>query len=151
LHVYEVRPRKDHRGVDLISDALPFGRLWYAGPDAVANAIGYAKFYSRSHDAVIRVFDEAGDVIETHEHAGDFKDSFSSGFLTVLQKTSPATQQPMGLENRFDCHSSLQQKLIAMSRTPTLVRKLLRLKIMSNSTLIRIWTPTLFPLTNPDS
>ena len=23
----EVRPRKDHRGVDLISDALPFGRL----------------------------------------------------------------------------------------------------------------------------
>jgi hypothetical protein len=27
--VYEVRPRKDKRGVDLISDALPFGRLWY--------------------------------------------------------------------------------------------------------------------------
>jgi hypothetical protein len=24
MHVYEVRPRKDHRGVDLISDALPF-------------------------------------------------------------------------------------------------------------------------------
>src|SRR4029453_13109474 len=23
-HAYEVRPRKDHRGVDLISDALPF-------------------------------------------------------------------------------------------------------------------------------
>jgi hypothetical protein len=28
-HVYEVRPHKDHRVVDLISDALPFGRLWY--------------------------------------------------------------------------------------------------------------------------
>jgi hypothetical protein len=28
-HSYEVRPRKDKRGVDLISDALPFGRLWY--------------------------------------------------------------------------------------------------------------------------
>ena len=28
-HLYEVSPRKDHRGVDLISDALPFGRLWY--------------------------------------------------------------------------------------------------------------------------
>jgi hypothetical protein len=28
-HVYEVRPRKDHRGVDLISEALPFGALWY--------------------------------------------------------------------------------------------------------------------------
>jgi hypothetical protein len=58
-HVYEVRPRKDHRGVDLISDALPFGRLWYAGPNAVSNAIGFAKFYSRSHDAVIRVYDES--------------------------------------------------------------------------------------------
>jgi hypothetical protein len=57
-HVYEVRPRKDHRGVDLISDVLPFGRLWYAEPNAVANAINYAKFFSRSHDAVIRVYDE---------------------------------------------------------------------------------------------
>ena len=27
LHIYEVRPRKDKRGVNLISDALPFGRL----------------------------------------------------------------------------------------------------------------------------
>ena len=36
MHVYEVRPRKDHRGVDLISDALPFGRLWYDGPNAAA-------------------------------------------------------------------------------------------------------------------
>ncbi len=26
MHAYEVRPRKDRRGVDLISDALPFGR-----------------------------------------------------------------------------------------------------------------------------
>ena len=32
----KIRPRKDHRDVDLISDALPFGRLWYGGPDAVA-------------------------------------------------------------------------------------------------------------------
>jgi len=31
VHVYEIRPRKDHRGVDLISDVLPYGRLWYAG------------------------------------------------------------------------------------------------------------------------
>jgi len=41
LHVYEVRPRKDHRGVDLISDVLLFGRL-YGEPNAVTNAIGYA-------------------------------------------------------------------------------------------------------------
>jgi hypothetical protein len=33
MHVYEVRPRKDQRGVDLISDVLPFGRLWYGEPD----------------------------------------------------------------------------------------------------------------------
>jgi hypothetical protein len=42
--VYEVRPRKDKRGFDLISDALPFGRLWYGEPNAISNAIGYAKF-----------------------------------------------------------------------------------------------------------
>ena len=41
------------------------GRLWYIDRDAVSNAIGYAKFYSRSRDAVIRVYDEAGNVIET--------------------------------------------------------------------------------------
>ena len=74
MNVYEVRPRKDHRGVNLISDALPFGRLWYGEPDAVTNAIGYARFYSRSHDAVIRVLDETGNVIETHEEAGEFKE-----------------------------------------------------------------------------
>jgi len=37
-------------------------------------SIGYAKFRSRSHDAVIRIYDAAGNVIETHEHTGDFKD-----------------------------------------------------------------------------
>ena len=30
-HLYEVRPRKDCCGFDLMSDALPFGRLWYDG------------------------------------------------------------------------------------------------------------------------
>ena len=54
MGVYEVRPRKDHRGVDLISDVLPFGRLWYGEPNAISNAIGYAQHRSRSHDAVIR-------------------------------------------------------------------------------------------------
>ena len=71
-HVYEVRSRKGDRGVDLISDALPFGRLWYGGLNAASNAIGYASQYSRSHDAVIRVYDAEGKVIETHEHAGEF-------------------------------------------------------------------------------
>jgi hypothetical protein len=73
-HVYEVRPRKDKRGFDLISEALAFGRLWYAEPNAISNAIGYAKFRSRSQHAVIRVFDESGTVIETHEHGGNFQE-----------------------------------------------------------------------------
>jgi hypothetical protein len=41
-----VRPRKDKRGADLISDALPFGKLWYGEPNAISNAIGYAKFFA---------------------------------------------------------------------------------------------------------
>ncbi len=70
-HIYEVRPRKDKRGVDLISDVLPFGRLWYGERNAIENAIDYAKFHSRSHHAVIRVNDAAGNVIETHQHKGE--------------------------------------------------------------------------------
>jgi hypothetical protein len=68
--VYEVRPRKDIHSVDLISAALPFGRLWYDTPD---HAIGYAMHSSRSHNAVIRVYDDGGNIIETHEHKGVFK------------------------------------------------------------------------------
>jgi hypothetical protein len=75
MHIYKVRPRKDRRGVDLISDALPFGRLWYDGPNAASNAIGYASQYSRSHGAVIRVYDEAANVIDMHQQAaGDSKE-----------------------------------------------------------------------------
>jgi hypothetical protein len=48
------------RGVDLISDALPFGRPWYGEPSAISNAIDYAKHRSQSHDAVVRVYDAAG-------------------------------------------------------------------------------------------
>jgi hypothetical protein len=36
-------PRKDKRGVDLISEVLPFGRLLYGEPNATSNAIGYTK------------------------------------------------------------------------------------------------------------
>ena len=43
MHVYEVRPHKDKRGVDLRSDALPFGRLWHGERDAITKAISYAK------------------------------------------------------------------------------------------------------------
>jgi len=34
------------------------------------DAVDYAKFFSRSR----RVYDDAGNVIETHEHAGEFKE-----------------------------------------------------------------------------
>jgi hypothetical protein len=32
------------------------------------------EFLSRSHDAVIRVYNDGGNVIKTHEHKGDFKE-----------------------------------------------------------------------------
>jgi hypothetical protein len=67
--VYEIRPRKDQDGFDLISDCLRRGPIWYAGPDAVRYAVAYAKYRScsRSRWAIIRVFNEAGKVTETHE------------------------------------------------------------------------------------
>jgi hypothetical protein len=60
-----------YAGVDLLSDALPFGRLWYT---EIPHAIEYAKFRSRSHRAVIRAYDAAGNVIQTHDHTGGFKE-----------------------------------------------------------------------------
>jgi hypothetical protein len=57
----------------LISDVLPFGRLWYCDANAI-DVIGYAMHYTRSHDAVIRVYDAGRNLIETHEHVGDFKE-----------------------------------------------------------------------------
>jgi hypothetical protein len=42
------------------------------GRDEAANAIDYAQQRSRSQYAVIHVYDEAGNVIKMHEHAGDF-------------------------------------------------------------------------------
>lgn len=73
--VYEVRPRKDRDGFDLISDRLQRGPIWYAGPDAVRNAVAYAKYrsHSWSHRAIIRVFDEFGTAIETYEFVGDVR------------------------------------------------------------------------------
>jgi hypothetical protein len=32
------------------------------------------QFYSRSHDPVIRVYDAAGNLIETHEHKGESRE-----------------------------------------------------------------------------
>ncbi|SRR6266566_4719427 len=95
MHTYEVRPRSDKRGFDLISNGLPFGRRCYGEPNAISNAIGYAKFFSRSHDAVIRVYDSTGNVIDSG--AG----FFDSGLLKVCfvapyryaQRTDSKTQR----------------------------------------------------------
>jgi hypothetical protein len=40
------------------------------GPNAAANAIEYAEYRSRSQDAVIRVYDQAGNVIENARARG---------------------------------------------------------------------------------
>ena len=62
--VYEIRPREERDGFDLIGDRLRYGPIWYAGPDAVRYAVAYAKYcsHSRSHRAIIRVFYESGNV-----------------------------------------------------------------------------------------
>ena len=80
--VYEMRPRKDRDGFDLISDRLRNGPIWYAGPDAIRNAVAYAKYRSRSHRAIIRVFNEEGNVTETHESATFRRPSGFSSLLT---------------------------------------------------------------------
>jgi hypothetical protein len=66
--LYEVRPRKSGDGFDLISDRFRYGPIWYAGPDAVRNAVAYARYLSLScsHQAKIRVLDDFGAVIQTH-------------------------------------------------------------------------------------
>ncbi len=67
--LYEVRPRKDREGIYLINELFRYGPIWYAGPDAVRNAIAYAKYrsHSRSQRAIIRVLDDSGSVVQMHE------------------------------------------------------------------------------------
>jgi len=70
---------------DVVAGSIAQGRVVEAGSvlervstdgrvvEVGCNGIGYANFYSRSHDAVIRVYDAAGNVIETHEYVGEVK------------------------------------------------------------------------------
>ena len=71
-YVYEIRPRKDRRGFDLIGDSLPLGLLWFEGPEAITEALNYARFFSRSHPAIVHVFDDSGRVAKNLELTGDF-------------------------------------------------------------------------------
>ena len=75
-NVYEVRPRKNQDGFDLISDRLPYGPIWYAGPDAIRYAAAYAKYHSwsQSRRAIIRVLDELGATVCIAKSVGDFRE-----------------------------------------------------------------------------
>ena len=71
---------------DVVAGSIAEGRVVEAGSvlervstdgrvvEVGCNAIGYANFYSRSHDAVIRVYNAAGNVIETHDYVGEVKE-----------------------------------------------------------------------------
>jgi hypothetical protein len=60
------------RGFDSIGMCSPSIRLSYGEPNAIGNGIDYAKLRTRSHRAVIHVYDAADNVIKTHEHKGRF-------------------------------------------------------------------------------
>ena len=64
INVYEVRPTRTGDGFDLISESISTGRLRFSKQHV---AVGYATLHSGSHASVIRVYDEAGAVIATHE------------------------------------------------------------------------------------
>jgi hypothetical protein len=60
---------------DVINDAfnsVTHSRLLDFSPTRLGAT--YAKSFSRSHDAVIRVYGAGGNMIDTHQHAGDFKE-----------------------------------------------------------------------------
>jgi len=59
------------RRVQLLNGFPPYSVTMIEGATIVIRLL---EFYSRSHDAVVRVYDDAGNVIKTLEHAGDFKD-----------------------------------------------------------------------------
>ena len=64
VNVYEVRPATTGEGFDLISDALATGRLRLSKQHV---AVGYATLHSGANAALIRVYDENGQLITTRE------------------------------------------------------------------------------------
>jgi hypothetical protein len=55
----------------------------------------------RSHDAVIRVYDAAGNVIETHEYADDFKGAVSLLVRACRAKRAVAATCALTPDSRF--------------------------------------------------
>ena len=66
------QPRKDRRGIELIGERLPLGVLRFEGANAIEDAVNYARSFSYSHPAIIRVLDESGTLAVTLELADDF-------------------------------------------------------------------------------
>ena len=65
--VHDLRRRLD---VHAVSGAFVFKQSRSSSRSSRQGSTGR----SRSHDAVIRVYDDAGNVIETRQHKGDFKE-----------------------------------------------------------------------------
>ncbi len=74
IDIYEIRPRPDQHGFDLSGDALRYSPLWYRGSNAIMDAVRYARSCSRSRSVVIRVYDPAGNLIETLDYKSDLKE-----------------------------------------------------------------------------
>jgi len=51
IRYYEIRPRRDKRGFDLISGVLPFGRLWYHDTDAASDTRNFTADHSEANCA----------------------------------------------------------------------------------------------------
>ena len=91
--VYEVCPRKNQDGFDLISDRLPYGPIWYAGPDAIRYAAAYARYHSwsQSRRAIIRVLNES-DATGLHSQISG---RFSRAVVKDLVQTETARHGPV--------------------------------------------------------
>jgi hypothetical protein len=74
MHVYEIRPRGDKHGVDLISDVL---HSIACGTACQRQSLMQSTTPSLTAGrmVVIHVYDAAGKLIERHEQAGDFRES----------------------------------------------------------------------------
>ena len=74
IAVAQARQWSDKRGFHLISDVLSFGRLLYGEPNANGQRNQLRKVFqpvTSCRDARLRT---PGNVIETREHAGGFKE-----------------------------------------------------------------------------
>src|SRR5215471_8521758 len=89
---------------------------------AYLNRLSTSAIPSRSHDAVIRVYDAAGNVVETHEHTGDFKMSAQAlGSLTTVYFPEPPSIN-FAFRERFRCGARRRVELAVKLITDAAVR-----------------------------